>query len=47
MPIKNIDCPGVLALGSKNENTYSEENDSLFLEFIADALSKLIERNNF
>ena len=47
VPIKNIDCPGVLALGSKNENTYSEENDSLFLEFIADALSKLIERNNF
>ena len=27
VPIKNIDCPGVLALGSKNENTYSEEND--------------------
>ena len=47
VPIKNSDCPGVLALGSKLEDTYSKENDSLFLGFIAEALSKLIERNNF
>ena len=47
VPIKNTDCPGVLALGSKNENTYSKENDSLFLEFVAETLSKLIDRNNF
>ena len=47
VPIKNSDCPGVLALGSKSEDTYSKENDSLFLGFIAEALSKLIERNNF
>jgi hypothetical protein len=47
VPIKNSDCPGVLALGSKSEDTYSTENDSLFLGFIAEALSKLIERNNF
>ena len=47
VPIKNTDCPGMLALGSKNENTYSKENDSLFLEFVAETLSKLIDRNNF
>ena len=47
VPIKNSECPGVLAVGSRTENTYSKENDSLFLEFISEALSKLIERNNF
>ena len=47
VPIKNTDCPGMLALGSKNEDTYSKENDSLFLEFVAETLSKLIDRNNF
>ena len=47
MPIKNTDCPGMLALGSKNEDMYSKENDSLFLEFVAETLSKLIDRNNF
>ena len=47
VPIKNTDCPGMLALGSKKEDTYSKENDSLFLEFVAETLSKLIDRNNF
>ena len=47
VPIKNTDCPGMLALGSKNEDMYSKENDSLFLEFVAETLSKLIDRNNF
>ena len=47
VPIKNTDCPGMLALGSKNEDTYSKDNDSLFLEFVAETLSKLIDRNNF
>ena len=37
----------MVALGSKNEDTYSKENDSLFLEFVAETLSKLIDRNNF
>ena len=46
VPIKNSECPGVLAVGSRTENTYSKENDSLFLEFISEALSKLIERSN-
>ena len=47
VPIKNIDCPGVLALGSKAAETYSDKKDTLFLEFIAEALSSLIERNNY
>ena len=47
VPIKNPECPGMLALGSKSEDVYSKENDSLFLEFVADALSQLIDRNNF
>lgn len=47
VPIKNPDCPGMLALGSRSEDTYSKENDSLFLEFVAETLSKLIDRNNF
>ena len=47
VPIKNTDCPGILAFGSKNEDTYSKENDSLFLGFVAETLSKLIDRNNF
>ena len=47
VPIKNADCPGMLALGSRSEDTYSKENDSLFLEFVAETLSKLIDRNNF
>lgn len=47
VPIKNTVCPGILALGSKNEDTYSKENDSLFLEFVAETLSRLIDRNNF
>jgi uncharacterized protein YigA (DUF484 family) len=37
----------MLALGSKSADTYSKENDSLFLEFVAETLSKLIDRNNF
>ena len=47
VPIKNIDCPGVLALGSKSAETYSDKKDTLCLEFIAEALSSLIERNNY
>ena len=47
VPIKNIDCPGVLALGSKAAETYSDKKDTFFLEFIAEALSSLIERNNY
>tara|TARA_Y100000768_G_scaffold311677_1_gene246277 strand:- start:678 stop:1340 length:663 start_codon:yes stop_codon:yes gene_type:complete len=46
VPIKNTECPGMLAIGSRTENTYSKENDSLFLEFVAETLSKLIDRNN-
>ena len=47
VPIKNSECPGMLALGSRSMNVYSKENDSLFLEFVADVLSQLIDRNNF
>ena len=47
VPIKNSECPAMLALGSKSADTYSKENDSLFLEFVAETLSKLIDRNNF
>ncbi len=46
VPIKNTECPGMLAIGSRIEDTYSKENDSLFLEFVAETLSKLIDRNN-
>ena len=46
VPVRNSDCPGMLALGSKDEQKYSNENDTLFLEFIAEALSRLVDRNN-
>ena len=46
VPVKNSNCPGMLALGSKDEQKYSNENDTLFLEFIAEALSRLVDRNN-
>ena len=47
VPIKNSECPGMLALGSYSQDNYSKENDSLFLEFVAETLSRLIDRNNF
>lgn len=47
VPIKNKDCPGLLALGSKKHDTYSEDYDSMFLEFISQVLANLIERNNY
>ena len=47
VPIKNQDCPGLLALGSKKHGTYSEDYDSMFLEFISQVLANLIERNNY
>jgi len=46
VPVRNSNCPGMLALGSKDEQKYSNENDTLFLEFIAEALSRLVDRNN-
>ena len=45
VPIRNSECPGMLALGSKEEEKYSKENDTLFLEFVSESLSRLIERN--
>ena len=47
VPIKSPDCPGLLALGSKKEGVYSKDYDSMFLEFIAQVLANLIERNNY
>ena len=45
VPIKNSECPGMLALGSKEGLKYSKENDTLFLEFVSESLSRLIDRN--
>ena len=47
VPIKSPDCPGLLALGSKKEGVYSNDYDSMFLEFVAQVLANLIERNNY
>ena len=47
IPIKCPDCPGLLALGSKSSGVYSEDYDSMFLEFVSQVLANLIERNNF
>ena len=47
VPIKSPDCPGLLALGSKKEGVYSDDYDSMFLEFVAQVLANLIERNNY
>ena len=47
VPLKSPDCPGLLALGSKKEGVYSKDYDSMFLEFIAQVLANLIERNNY
>tara|TARA_B100000609_G_C17198835_1_gene426913 strand:+ start:1074 stop:1736 length:663 start_codon:yes stop_codon:yes gene_type:complete len=46
VPVRNSNCPGMLALGSKDKEKYSNENDTLFLKFIAETLSRLIDRNN-
>tara|TARA_Y100001970_G_scaffold250037_1_gene321316 strand:- start:3845 stop:4510 length:666 start_codon:yes stop_codon:yes gene_type:complete len=45
VPIKNKDCPGILALGSKEKDKYNYEDDTLFLEFISDCLNNLLDRN--
>ncbi len=45
VPLRNNECPGLLALGSTEEGKYDSRKDTLFLNFIAEVLNKLIDKS--
>jgi uncharacterized protein YigA (DUF484 family) len=45
VPLRNSECPGVLALGSNINGKYDSTKDTLFLDFVAEVLNKLIEKS--
>ena len=46
VPLRNSECPGVLALGSNTKGKYDSTKDTLFLDFTAEVINKLIEKSN-
>jgi len=46
VPLRNSECPGVLALGSNTKGKYDSTKDTLFLDFVAEVINKLIEKSN-
>ena len=46
VPLNSISLLGLIALGSDQPGKYSDNKDTLFLDFIAEVVSKLIDSHN-
>ena len=46
IPLTTNSLKGMIALGSAQEGKYTENKDTLFLEFVSEVVSKLIENHN-
>ena len=46
LPLNSISLLGLIALGSDQPGKYSDNKDTLFLDFIAEVVSKLIDGHN-
>ena len=46
IPLTSSSLKGMIALGSAQQDKYTEKKDTLFLEFISEVVSKLIESHN-
>ena len=46
IPLTTNSLKGMIALGSAQQGKYTENKDTLFLEFVSEVVSKLIENHN-